>query len=147
MKRWGGPIVLFFLVAAVTIVLAAQDKPHGGRPLIATLTGAAEVPGPGDADGSGSAKVMLNHGQGQICYELTVSNIGPATLAHIHTGASNVAGPVLVTLEAPADGSSDGCVNVDKDKIKAIIDNPAGYYINVHNAEFPDGAVRGQLSK
>lgn len=147
MKRLGGPTVLFFLVAAVTIVLAAQDKPHGGRPLTATLTGAAEVPSPGDADGSGSAKVMLNHGQGQICYELKVSNIGTATLAHIHTGASNAAGPVLVTLEAPADGSSDGCVNVDKDKIKAIMDNPAGYYINVHNAEFPDGAVRGQLAK
>ena len=147
MKRLGGPIVLFFLVAAVTIVLAAQDKPHGGRPLTATLTGAAEVPGPGDTDGSGSAKVTLNHGQGQICYELTVSNIGTATAAHLHTGASDAAGPVLVTLETPADGSSDGCVNVDKDKIKEIMDNPAGYYINVHNAEFPDGAVRGQLSK
>ena len=147
MKRLGGPIVLFFLVAAVTIVLAAQDKPHGGQPLTATLTGAAEVPGPGDADGSGTAKVTLNHGKGQICYELTVANIGTATAAHLHTGASDVAGPVLVGLETPADGSSDGCVNVDKDKIKEIMDNPAGYYINVHNAEFPDGAVRGQLSK
>ncbi len=147
MKKFEGPIVLFLLVAAVTIVLAAQDKPHGGRPLTATLTGAAEVPGPGDADGSGSARITLNHGQGQICYELKVSNIGTATLAHIHTGASTVAGPVLVTLDPPADGSSDGCVNVDKVTIKAIMDNPAGYYINVHNAEFPDGAVRGQLSK
>ncbi|HEY5884913.1 MAG TPA: CHRD domain-containing protein [Pyrinomonadaceae bacterium] len=147
MTRFAGLIALFCLVAAVTIVLAAQDKPHGGRPLTATLTGAAEVPGPGDADGSGSAKVTLNHGKGQICYELTVSNIGTATLAHIHTGAADAAGPVLVTLEAPADGSSNGCVNVDKDTIKAIMDNPAGYYVNVHNAEFPDGAVRGQLAK
>jgi hypothetical protein len=147
MKRLEGPIVLFVLVAAVTIVLASQDKPHGGRPLTATLTGAAEVPGPGDADGTGLAKITLNHGQGQICYELTVSNIGTATAAHIHTGASDVAGPVLVGLDAPADGSSEGCVNLEKDQIKALMDNPAGYYVNVHNAEFPDGAVRGQLSK
>ncbi len=54
MKRLEGPIVLFVLVAAVTIVLASQDKTHGGRPLTATLTGAAEVPGPGDADGAGT---------------------------------------------------------------------------------------------
>jgi hypothetical protein len=147
MKRLEGLIVLFVLVAAVTIVLASQDKPHGGRPLTATLTGAAEVPGPGDADGTGSAKLTLNHGQGQICYELTVSNIGTATAAHIHIGAPDAAGPVLVGLDAPADGSSDGCVELEKDKIKALMDNPAGYYVNVHNAEFPDGAVRGQLSK
>ena len=147
MKRLEGAIVLFVLVAAVTIVLASQDKPHGGRPLTATLTGAAEVPGPGDADGAGSAKLTLNHGQGQICYELTVSNIGTATAAHIHTGAPDAAGPVLIGLDAPADGSSDGCVDLDKDKLKALMDNPAGYYVNVHNAEFPDGAVRGQLSK
>ena len=147
MQKLEGPILLFVLVAAVTIVLAAQDKPHGGRPLTANLTGAAEVPGPGDADGSGSAKITLNHGKGEICYELKVSNIAPATLAHIHTGGSTVAGPVLVTLDPPADGSSDGCVNVEKDTVKAILDNPAGYYINVHNADFPDGAVRGQLSK
>ena len=147
MKRLEGPIILFVLVAAVTIVLASQEKPHGGRPLTATLTGAAEVPGPGDADGAGSAKITLNHGQGQICYELAVSNIGTATAAHIHIGAPDKAGDVVVGLDAPADGSSDGCVNLDKDKIKALMDNPAGYYINVHNAEFPDGAVRGQLSK
>ena len=147
MKRLEGPIVLFLLVAAVTIVLASQEKPHGGRPLTATLTGAAEVPGPGDTDGTGSAKITLNHGQGQVCYELTVSNIGPATAAHIHTAAPDAAGPVLVGLDAPADGSSEGCVNLAKDKVKALMDNPAGYYVNVHNAEFPDGAVRGQLSK
>lgn len=147
MKRFEGSIVLFILVAAVTIALASQDKKHGGRPLTATLTGAAEVPGPGDPDGTGSAKLTLNHGQGQICYELTVSNIATATAAHIHTGASDAAGPVLIGLDAPADGSSEGCVNLTKDQIKAVMDNPAGYYVNVHNAEFPDGAVRGQLSK
>ncbi|MBA3400981.1 MAG: CHRD domain-containing protein [Actinobacteria bacterium] len=27
-----------------------------------------------------------------------------------------------------------------------IIDHPEQYYVNVHNAPFPGGAVRGQLS-
>ena len=147
MKRLEGPIVLFVLVAAVTIVLASQEKPHGGRPLTATLTGAAEVPGPGDADGAGTFKATLNPGQNQICYELAVSNIATPTAAHIHVGAPDKAGGVVVTLETPADGTAKDCVEVDREVVKQIIQKPADYYVNVHNAEFPDGAVRGQLSK
>lgn len=147
MKRLEGPIVLFLLVAAVTIVLAAQDKTHGGRPLTAALTGAAEVPGPGDADGTGTFKAKLNRGQNQICYELSVSNIATPTAAHIHVGAPDKAGAVVVTLQTPVDGTSKDCVNVDRELVKQITQKPAEYYVNVHNAEFPDGAVRGQLSK
>ena len=127
-------------------VLPGAD--HGGRPLAATLTGAAEVPGPGDSDGSGSATVTLNQGQGDVCFHLTVQDIAPAFAAHIHVGAAGVAGGVVVTLAPPTTGSSSGCVeDVDEDLIKAIRQNPAGYYVNVHNADFPGGAVRGQLSK
>jgi hypothetical protein len=25
--------------------------------------------------------------------------------------------------------------------------NPAAYYVNVHTADYPDGAIRGQLAK
>lgn len=147
MKKLEGPLMLFLLVAAVTIVLASQDKTQGGRPLTATLSGAAEVPGPGDTDGTGTFKVELNPGQNQICYELAVSNIGAPSAAHIHVGAADKAGPVVVTLKTPVDGPVKECVQLDREKIKLIIQKPADYYVNVHNAEFPDGAVRGQLSK
>ena len=50
-------------------------------------------------------------------------------------------------LKAPATGSSKDCVALEKEKILDIIKNPANYYVNVHNADFPDGAVRGQLTK
>ncbi len=147
MKRQAGSLILFLLVAAVTFVLAAQNTDQGGRPLTATLTGPAEVPGPGDADGTGIFKGEFNPGQNQICYELSVSKIATPTMVHIHTGAIDKAGPVLVTLKTPADGPVKECVTFDREKIKAIIQNPGDYYINVHNAEFPDGAVRGQLTK
>ena len=147
MQKLQGPILLLLLVAAVSFVLASQDKEHGGRSISTTLTGAAEVPGPGDADGAGTFKMTLNPGQTQICYELEVSNIGTPTAAHIHTGAVDVAGPVLVALKTPADGPVKECVELDKEKIKLIIKTLADYYVNVHNAEFPAGAVRGQLSK
>ena len=142
-----GLITLLLFVAGVSIVISAQDPQHGGRPLTTTLTGAAEVPGPGDTDGTGTASITLNHGQGEVCYELTVDKIAAANAAHIHSGAVDKAGPPVVNLTPPTNGSSKGCTALDKDKIQDIIQNPANYYVNVHNAEFPDGAVRGQLGK
>jgi glucose/arabinose dehydrogenase len=119
-----------------------------GRPFETALTGAAEVPGPGDPDGTGEVTLRLNHGRGEVCFDLTVNDIAPATAAHIHRGPVGVAGPVVVGLEPPpSEGSSSACVSADKDLIKDIIQNPDGYYVNVHNAEFPAGAIRGQLSK
>lgn len=115
--------------------------------LTTQLTGAAEVPGPGDTDGSGTATIKLRPEQGEVCFDLTVSNIEPATAAHIHEGAEGVAGSVVVALDPPpTDGSSSGCVSgVDNALIQAILQHPEQYYVNVHNEEFPDGAVRGQL--
>ena len=131
------------------VAMKIPGAAHGGRPLTATLTGEAEVdPLPGDPDGSGSALITLNQGQREVCFEITVEDIAPAIGAHIHQGEADVNGPVVVGLAPPTDGSSSGCVeDVDRDLIKAIRQNPSGYYVNVHTAEFPGGAVRGQLSR
>ncbi|MFD4421719.1 CHRD domain-containing protein [Agromyces sp. NPDC058484] len=108
------------------------------------LTGAAEVPGPGDPDGRGFAFVRWDTDDGTICYNIFVRRIAPATAAHIHVGDENTAGPVVQGLDAPTDGYSSGCV--DNDALAAALDaNPGNYYVNVHNAEYPAGAVRGQL--
>ncbi|MEE8133776.1 MAG: PQQ-dependent sugar dehydrogenase [Gemmatimonadales bacterium] len=124
------------------------QREHGGRPLTAVLSGDAEVPGPGDPDGSGLARVTLNQGQREVCFDLEVFDIAPAFAAHIHAGAAGIAGPVVVTLGPPTSGSSSGCVDgVDAGLIKDIRQSPSDFYINVHNADFPPGAVRGQLSK
>ena len=121
---------------------------QGGRQLTTTLTGEQEVPVPGDPDGIGFATVTVNPGQGVLCYELSVRNIAPATAAHIHEAPPGVAGPVVVPLsEVPSDDFSSGCEQVGRDLAKEILKNPADYYVNVHNAEFPGGALRGQLSK
>lgn len=119
----------------------------GGRPLSATLTGAAEVPGPGDPDGSGSAHLTINPGQGEICYTIEVEGIAPAFAAHIHEAPADASGPVVVGLVPPTDGSSSACADVDRDLALEILKNPQDYYVNVHNADFPPGALRGQLSK
>ena len=138
---------LLILIVLLSLLVAVIPAAAQGRPFSTTLTGAAEVPGPGDPDGNGTAHITLNQGQGEVCFELTAEGIVPATAAHIHVGAADVAGPVVVPLAPPTDGSSSGCVSADADLIKAIRQNPENYYVNVHNAEFPAGALRGQLSK
>jgi hypothetical protein len=131
------------LLSALAVGVALAG---GGAPRATTLSGAEEVP-PADPDGTGFASITLNVGQTSVCWELSVSNIAPATAAHIHAAPAGVNGPVVVPLSPPTSGSSSGCAeNVDPALIQAIIDRPEQYYVNVHNAEFPGGAVRGQLS-
>jgi hypothetical protein len=104
----------------------------GGTVLAATLAGANEVPGPGDPDGSGTATFRMIRGS--------------ATAAHIHQGGAGIAGPIVVPLTPPgAAGTATGCVNSTRTLVGAILDNPAGYYANVHTTDFPAGAIRGQL--
>ena len=148
-KNRSGTWLVLLLIGLVTLTLGGRVVAQG-RPFSTALDGAAEVPGPGDPDGTGIADVTLNYGQAEVCFTLNVSGIAlPATGAHIHVAPVGVAGPVVVPLTPPdATGVSTGCVSsVNQDLIKAIIQHPEEYYVNVHNADFPAGAVRGQLSK
>lgn len=119
-----------------------------------SLTGAAEIPGPGDADAFGAAEINVNVRKEKVCFTLVVIDMAlPATAAHIHEGDATVAGGVVVTLEAPVDfagsgvGLATGCVgNLERTLLRDIKNNPDQFYVNVHNADFPDGAVRGQLA-
>ena len=122
---------------------------RGGRPLSTTMTGAAERPGPGDPDGTGTATIRVTPGLGRVCFVLNVANITlPAAAAHIHIAPPTDPGPIVVTLVAPdATGSSQGCVSTTRALVKAILKNPSAYYVNVHTPLFPGGAIRGQLSR
>lgn len=132
------------LLAAAPVV--ADDAKTSGRKLSATLTGAAEVPGPGDPDGRGTAEITVNSGQRPACYHVMVSNIAPPTAGHIHAGAAGTAGPPVVTFVPFVNGMSQGCATVDRALALAILKYPSRY-VNVHTADDPDGAIRGQLRK
>ena len=88
--------------------------------------------------------LSLNPGQEEVCFELTVTGIARRRPPHIHVGGAGVAGPVVRGLIPPTSGSSSGCVSASRELILAIIQNPENH-VNVHNAQYPAGAVRGQL--
>ena len=115
-----------------------------GNAFEATLSGANEVP-PADPDGWGRARVTINDAANTICTDLEVRDIGVVTAAHIHRGAAGVNGPPVVTLDAPDDNDSDECDTKDDMLIDEIRRNPGAFYVNVHTAAYPDGAIRGQL--
>jgi hypothetical protein len=134
--------------AAAALATVAYAQPQGGRPLSAHMTGAAEKPTAGDPDGMGHATFRVNVGQKQVCYDISVEKIAAATGAHIHKAGPDAAGPVAIPLKAPgADGKVKDCATADEAVVKDILQNPASYYVNVHTADFPAGAIRGQLSK
>jgi hypothetical protein len=133
------------LGAAVATVVA------GGAPLAlaastttlkTTMTGKAEAPTRGDADGSGKATIRITGKK--VCFIVSYSRIGKPSDAHIHKGAKGKAGPVVVGLFAGGFKKS-GCVTTTSAIAKAIARHPSSYYVNLHNKAFPNGAVRGQL--
>ena len=144
-KRWS-VLVSWGALAVIVCAGTAAAQESGTTQFTATLTGAAEAPTPGEPDGKGTASVTLDEAKGEVCYNLEVSGLeGGATMAHIHKGAEGQAGGVVVKLEAPKNGSIRACAKADPSVIKEIAQNPSDYYVNVHDAKFPKGAIRGQL--
>jgi len=133
-------------IAAPGTGLAAK-KP-ATKALTTKLTGAAEVPNPGDPDGKGTTVVRFNERRGTVCFKISVKDIAGSSAAHIHEAPVGKGGPVVVPLFAmqSARKQRKGCVaDVDRTLVRRILANPRGFYVNVHNADFPTGALRGQF--
>ena len=145
--------VVVCALSGCALGMAEPAAAQAGNPAVAAnaglatnLTGGAVVPGPADPDGSGMARITFVAGEQNVCYELAVRNIQTATMAHIHPGtATEVGGPPLVVLGTPTTGESRGCVTAPQRLVDAIRANPSNFFVTVHNAEFPGGAVRGQF--
>lgn len=112
------------------------------------MTGDQEAPGPGDPDGFASGSLTIDDVTNMISWSFTYENIDAPTLMHIHTGAAGVPGPVLVNLGVATSGGPGTLISstvASEANIKLILADPAGFYVNIHNAPFPAGAIRSQL--
>ena len=115
----------------------------------------------GDPDGKGEAYVFgIDGDPTTLCYTLTVDKIalvpvGSGMAAHIHEGLRDTNGPVVAALAGPEDGNAADCLTEgemgkfptgETGIVQRILNNPAQFYINVHNPDFPGGAIRGNLT-
>lgn len=145
-----GRLLLVALSALAVVAMVAGPAAAVHSTFFTDLNGAEEVPGPGDPDGRGLARIEAYPSDsgvplaGNVCYDLAVDGIKKARAAHIHEAPAGVAGPVVVTLEAPRKGYSSGCVFAPQ-VADGLIEDSTDYYVNVHNKEYPAGALRGQL--
>ena len=137
--------------AAISVLGAlATASSAADTTLRATMSGSQEKP-KGDRDGSATAVLTVK--ANRVCYVITPKKAGTTFAAgHIHAGRKGIAGPVFIGLftkpKSLKGGRLSGCSPTvkasDLAKVKA---EPESYYVNIHNAKYPAGAVRGQLKK
>ena len=138
---------------AVGVAIGAQSHSSQNqlRAGFGVLNGQQEIGPNGDrnaGDGNGRGSFSGIFKGDTLCYGLTVTNIGKPVAAHIHKAPRGDSGDVVVTLKQPRTGNpgaSHECVDVDAAVADDIKSNPSGFYVNVHNAKFPNGAIRGQV--
>ena len=130
------------LIASLMLVAGALGAEMG---FSATLADG----GDGEPNGSGTAAITIDPDTGQVCWDLSVDGVGDVTASHIHVGAEGESGDVVVPLDVDGfEGTSEGCIEPMEDAavLQAILDDPAGYYVNLHTEDYQAGAIRGQLT-
>jgi hypothetical protein len=127
-------------LAALVLATGATASLAKGNSLHATLTGKAETP-KGDSDGRGTAEIKITGRR--VCWEIKVTRVQTIVAAHIHKGRPGTAGPVVVPFGKVF--KAKGCTTTSAAIAAAIQRTPSAYYVNVHNAKYPGGALRGQL--
>ncbi len=156
------------VAGALGLSLAAYAG-HTNSVLVAQLDGRQEVSSSatdrrivGDPNGRGEAYVFgIDGDPTTLCYVLTVEKIqlvpvgpvGQGMAAHIHEGQPGENGPVVAVLAGPEDGNAADCLSESEvgkfplgTTVAEILSSPSDYYINVHNVDYPGGAIRGQLA-
>jgi hypothetical protein len=129
------------LAVAVLASLAAAPAFASIDTYAAFLYGANEVPA-ADLDGFGAATLTIDNVADTVSWAFLALNIDlPLSGAHIHTGAAGVNGPVIVNFSGNLTGS--GLFDTDLNQITP--GTASGFYVNLHNAAYPSGAIRGQL--
>ena len=154
-RRWGLVRVLPVVVLAafsVPAVLVASGGPAGGTGggiFTASLDGAQEVP-PTGSPATGSATVTLDAAETTITVDVTFSGLtgGAVSAALIHVAAPGTNGPLVITLSGFPAATSGTYSQSFAITSAQVSDLRAGlHYVNIHNATFPGGEIRGQLTE
>lgn len=129
------------LLALVAVLVASAAT--SATKFEVALKGSNESPA-APASNKGTVELTLNAKTGKVCWDFKLGHIdGKPNQAHIHKGRRGVSGNVVVPLGATY--KREGCTTASKALVRSILRSPGGFYVNVHNAKHPLGALRGQL--
>src|SRR3954447_2883809 len=140
-------------VASPAVIGAANNNPYAVTKYTVPLVGytvsniAHPAGGVGDPDGSGSVTLTINAAKKRLCYKFALSKVSTPLIANIHEGPPLRNGPPVVTLFTGPGGKLDNCVTWTHRQLAQIVAYPSDFYVDVSTTEFPDGALRGQLSR
>ncbi len=135
-------LCLCALLGLACLAVPANATIHS---FVVQLSGANEIP-PADPDGFGTAHLLIDDAPSPptITWFITAFNIDPISADHIHRMTNPPPprgnGPVTVDFSA----SLIGGPIADADLVNVLAD-PTRHYVNLHNAAFPGGAIRGDL--
>lgn len=149
---------------------AAEKSPPKGKPSLSAtpvfklrLKPSQEVPAikglRADAVGSVTFDLTRNASgaitSGEVIFSFNYAFPGSVTISglHIHQGAKGTNGGIVVDSGTNEPADADGVGNVTKvvagvpATLQAILDNPRGYYVNLHTTTpaHPAGALRAQM--
>ncbi|WP_061288910.1 CHRD domain-containing protein [Herbidospora cretacea] len=136
--------------ATRSLTVSSTVSSGGSHYYSATLLGRNEVREPGkkvnDRDGLAVAKFRISGSR--LYFIVRWKKTAKPTAFHIHKGKAGVNGPVVIDLLSNGHihgNTATGSVSVKSSLLKQIKSKPKNWYANLHTAQFPDGAVRGQL--
>lgn len=131
------------LVGTLATTVAATSPANGSAQAGYQVLNANLRPG-GDPDGAGTARFRLYPVRGKVCARVTWERIGTPTAAHIHRRSD---GMVKVDLTGSVTGGANCATGVRTKLVRRIIEHPRRFYFNVHNEEYPAGAIQGVLRR
>jgi hypothetical protein len=108
------------------------------------LSGTAEVPH-AERTASAFATISVSTTSQRVCWRFGALRGlgGPLDGAVLREGARGLAGPVIEVLGEPF--SRVGCTRMAAIAIRAIVMDPADYFVSLLSRRYPAGAARAQL--
>ena len=143
------------LLAAGLLILALAPVVRAAEVFETELSGANSVP-PLDVDGTGEATVTISDDAQSVSWDVSYSGLtGPPTAGHIHVGAADANGPVMIPFATVTETGTTGTFNAadyeggeglpaDWDGVLEAI-RSGNSYVNIHTEANGGGEIRGQL--